>query len=112
MTFGVHADCSIYSFLDTFIRQLDVQCSSRMEASNVRCARTPASLRPPTPNVIPLDPPHNNFSAVTDPRRSLSTTMAANIPASLKAADIGRFAIRAAQVERAKPVIAYWCEYL
>ncbi|KAL1970517.1 hypothetical protein VTN77DRAFT_4161 [Rasamsonia byssochlamydoides] len=37
--------------------------------------------------------------------------MAANIPASLKAADIGRFAIRAAQVERAKPVIAYWCNY-
>lgn len=38
--------------------------------------------------------------------------MASNIPAGLKTADIGRFAIRAAQVERVKPVIAYWCEYL
>ena len=36
--------------------------------------------------------------------------MAADIPASLKSADIGRFASRAAQVERAKPIIAYWCE--
>lgn len=36
--------------------------------------------------------------------------MTSNIPASLKSADIGRFAIRAAQVERAKPVIAYWCK--
>ncbi|KAL2002615.1 hypothetical protein VTN02DRAFT_6377 [Thermoascus thermophilus] len=37
--------------------------------------------------------------------------MAANVPAKLKAADIGRFALRAAQIERAKPVIAYWCNY-
>ncbi|KAI9828640.1 MAG: hypothetical protein M1832_001743 [Thelocarpon impressellum] len=37
--------------------------------------------------------------------------MAANIPAGLKAADISRFAIRAAQVEKVKPVIAYWCNY-
>lgn len=37
--------------------------------------------------------------------------MAADIPASLKSADIGRFASRAAQVERAKPIIAYWCNY-
>lgn len=36
--------------------------------------------------------------------------MASNIPAGLKAADIGRFAVRAAQLERVKPVIAYWCE--
>lgn len=37
--------------------------------------------------------------------------MAANIPAQLKSADLGRFALRAAQVEKAKPVIAYWCKY-
>ncbi|KAI9040086.1 uncharacterized protein KD926_008649 [Aspergillus affinis] len=37
--------------------------------------------------------------------------MASNIPASLKSADIGRFAVRAAQVERVKPVIAYWCNF-
>lgn len=38
--------------------------------------------------------------------------MAAAIPASMKAADIARFAQRAGQVEKAKPVIAYWCEYV
>ncbi|MCJ1289717.1 hypothetical protein MMC34_001250 [Xylographa carneopallida] len=33
------------------------------------------------------------------------------VPAALKSADITRFAIRAAQVEKAKPPIAYWCNY-
>lgn len=37
--------------------------------------------------------------------------MAAQIPASLKEADIARFALRATQLEAAKPVIAYWCNY-
>lgn len=37
--------------------------------------------------------------------------MAAQMPASLKKLDIGRFALRAAQVESAKPAIAYWCNY-
>ncbi|PLB45119.1 DUF605-domain-containing protein [Aspergillus steynii IBT 23096] len=37
--------------------------------------------------------------------------MASNIPAGLKSADIGRFAVRAAQLERVKPVIAYWCNF-
>ncbi|KAH2544104.1 hypothetical protein KXW97_002250 [Aspergillus fumigatus] len=37
--------------------------------------------------------------------------MTSNIPASLKSADIGRFAARAAQIERVKPVVAYWCNY-
>lgn len=37
--------------------------------------------------------------------------MASNTPAGLKSADIGRFALRAAQIERAKPVVAYWCEF-
>ncbi|GAM38038.1 hypothetical protein TCE0_033f08463 [Talaromyces pinophilus] len=37
--------------------------------------------------------------------------MATTIPDSLKSADIGRFVTRAAQIERAKPVIAYWCNY-
>ncbi|PYH50039.1 uncharacterized protein BP01DRAFT_370622 [Aspergillus saccharolyticus JOP 1030-1] len=37
--------------------------------------------------------------------------MASNIPASLKSADIGRFALRAAQLERTKPVVAYWCNF-
>ncbi|KKK13527.1 hypothetical protein AOCH_005230 [Aspergillus ochraceoroseus] len=37
--------------------------------------------------------------------------MASNIPAGLKPADIGRFALRAAQLESAKPIISYWCEF-
>ncbi|EAW08382.1 uncharacterized protein ACLA_031150 [Aspergillus clavatus NRRL 1] len=37
--------------------------------------------------------------------------MTSHIPASLKSADIGRFAIRAAQIERVKPVVAYWCNF-
>ncbi|KAL2808129.1 DUF605-domain-containing protein [Aspergillus granulosus] len=37
--------------------------------------------------------------------------MASNIPAALKSADIGRFVVRAAQLEKAKPIIAYWCNY-
>ncbi|KAL8734143.1 MAG: hypothetical protein Q9166_001628 [cf. Caloplaca sp. 2 TL-2023] len=37
--------------------------------------------------------------------------MATGIPAALKSADIARFAQRAGQVEKAKPSIAYWCNY-
>ena len=36
--------------------------------------------------------------------------MATNIPAELKAADLTRFIVRAAQLESVKPVIAYWCK--
>ncbi|KAI5366293.1 Putative vacuolar protein sorting-associated protein Vta1 [Septoria linicola] len=39
--------------------------------------------------------------------------MAALLPATLKAAapDAGRFATRAAQLEKFRPIVAYWCEY-
>ncbi|SMQ50265.1 unnamed protein product [Zymoseptoria tritici ST99CH_1A5] len=39
--------------------------------------------------------------------------MAAALPAKLKAAapDVQRFATRAAQLERFKPIVSYWCEY-
>ncbi|KAL6235651.1 hypothetical protein BDW75DRAFT_134083 [Aspergillus navahoensis] len=37
--------------------------------------------------------------------------MASNIPAALRSADVGRFAMRAAQLEKAKPIIAYWCNF-
>ncbi|KAF2836224.1 DUF605-domain-containing protein [Patellaria atrata CBS 101060] len=37
--------------------------------------------------------------------------MTSNIPAKLKAVDITRFAQRAAQLEKVKPVAAYWCEF-
>ncbi|KAM3420353.1 hypothetical protein BST61_g3634 [Cercospora zeina] len=39
--------------------------------------------------------------------------MAAALPAKLKAAapDVGRFATRAAQLEKFRPIVAYWCEY-
>lgn len=35
--------------------------------------------------------------------------MANTVPASLKSADIARFAHRAAQLEKPKPAVAYWC---
>jgi vacuolar protein sorting-associated protein VTA1 len=35
--------------------------------------------------------------------------MAVNLPEKLKTPDISRFAVRAAQLEKAKPVISYWC---
>ena len=35
--------------------------------------------------------------------------MATVIPTPLRSADIARFVQRAGQVEKAKPVIAYWC---
>ncbi|PPJ61021.1 hypothetical protein CBER1_02021 [Cercospora berteroae] len=39
--------------------------------------------------------------------------MAAALPPKLKAAapDVGRFATRAAQLEKFRPIVAYWCEY-
>ncbi|KAL2076093.1 hypothetical protein VTL71DRAFT_1036 [Oculimacula yallundae] len=37
--------------------------------------------------------------------------MATQIPSTLKTADLSRFIVRASQLETAKPVIAYWCEY-
>ncbi|KAJ5742263.1 Vacuolar protein sorting-associate Vta1 N-terminal [Penicillium manginii] len=37
--------------------------------------------------------------------------MANTIPARLRSTDIGLFAIRAAQIEKTKPVIAYWCNF-
>jgi len=37
--------------------------------------------------------------------------MAASIPAPLRSADIARFAVRGAQLEKIEPPIAYWCDY-
>ncbi|KAL4983089.1 Vta1 like-domain-containing protein [Aspergillus falconensis] len=37
--------------------------------------------------------------------------MTSHIPPALKSADVGRFAVRAAQLEKAKPIIAYWCNF-
>lgn len=37
--------------------------------------------------------------------------MAAQIPAALKTADVQRFATRAAQLEKHKPIASYWLEY-
>jgi hypothetical protein len=38
-----------------------------------------------------------------------SATMTTHIPDKLKAADLMRFIVRAAQLEKVKPVMAYWC---
>ncbi|KAL4866817.1 hypothetical protein BDV12DRAFT_172308 [Aspergillus spectabilis] len=37
--------------------------------------------------------------------------MPSNIPVALKSADIGRYAVRAAQLENLKPIVAYWCNF-
>lgn len=37
--------------------------------------------------------------------------MAAQVPAALKSADVQRFANRAAQLEKYKPIVAYWLDY-
>jgi vacuolar protein sorting-associated protein VTA1 len=37
--------------------------------------------------------------------------MASPLPPPLRTAEISRFSLRAAQLEKFKPVIAYWCEY-
>ncbi|KAJ5337382.1 uncharacterized protein N7506_005404 [Penicillium brevicompactum] len=37
--------------------------------------------------------------------------MASTIPERLRSADIGRFPISAAQIEKVKPVVAYWCNF-
>jgi vacuolar protein sorting-associated protein VTA1 len=37
--------------------------------------------------------------------------MTNNIPAGLKYADIRRFAMMAAQIEKVNPVVAYWCNF-
>lgn len=36
--------------------------------------------------------------------------MASQLPAAVKAADLGRFALRASQLEKAKPIISYYCQ--
>lgn len=36
--------------------------------------------------------------------------MPPQIPAGLKPADIARFALRASQLEKIKPAVAYWCQ--
>jgi len=38
--------------------------------------------------------------------------MATHIPDNLKSADLTRFIVRAAQLEKVKPVMAYWCRKL
>lgn len=35
--------------------------------------------------------------------------MAASLPAKLKIKDITPFAVRAAQLEKYKPIVSYWC---
>ena len=37
--------------------------------------------------------------------------MADTVPAKLKSLQLASFAKRAAQLERFKPIMTYWCEY-
>lgn len=62
----------------------------------------------PAPSTLPPTSLQRTLFTIHD---NSYTAMATTIPDSLKSADIGRFVTRAAQIERAKPVIAYWCWY-
>lgn len=64
-----------------------------------RAERTASVSFTPTPSQFP-------------PNSEAVDRMATQVPASLKPAGIARFAQRAAQLEQAKPVIAYWCRDL
>lgn len=61
--------------------------------------------------------PHQSFPQTlghSTTTRTICTLvkMAANIPAGLKTADVVQYASRAAQLEKFKPVIAYWCLFI
>ncbi|KAJ2897703.1 Vacuolar protein sorting-associated protein [Zalerion maritima] len=75
--------------------------------------KTSARSIPADPRLSPLSSPlahtASYFPGIVP--SSLFLTMAATLPASLKAADLTRFAHRASQLEKFKPVVAYWCEY-
>jgi vacuolar protein sorting-associated protein VTA1 len=66
------------------------------------------------PSIFPILPISVLFtSCYISPPASLMNdwiTMATNIPAKLKTADLTRFLVRASQLETVKPVIAYWCK--
>lgn len=91
--------------------------------------------RPEDPQPLTLSPNHKNHISTlqtTNLRHLLSCShqtssicaiinyqrgppsliMAAEVPAALKAADITRFAHRASQLEKPKPILAYWCMFL
>jgi hypothetical protein len=53
-----------------------------------------------------------NTAQAPIPKQQLSGssgTMSTQVPAVVKAADLARFAMRASQLEKAKPVISYYC---
>lgn len=70
----------------------------------------------PSFNVIPLPlhrlPPTTPSIPASSQKPPIESPshMATSIPAGLRSADLGRFAVRAAQLESVKPVVAYWCE--
>ena len=49
---------------------------------------------------------------ISPPKLCNSTLiMTSTLPSALRSIDLGRFATRAAQVEKAKPAIAYWSQF-
>jgi hypothetical protein len=62
-----------------------------------------------TIRVNTLCPSYLRYEITHQIESSSAHPMAASIPPSLKAADISRFAQRAAQLEIVKPIIAYYC---
>lgn len=59
--------------------------------------------------LLQTSPESISYATTTTTLLKYTQATMATIPDSLKTADIARFVTRATQVERAKPVVAYWC---
>jgi hypothetical protein len=70
-------------------------------------ARTPLCSKPSACNRLI---PQLRLSFHSQPR-GLTTTMADAIPTKLKGLQLAPFAKRAAQLEKFKPIVTYWCMY-
>lgn len=110
-----YSSSRIYERHDVYDFQWNCNGSTYRYISKLGCS--PHALLGRTSSVDKSNPtPAPSTSPPTSLQRTLFTihdnsytAMATTIPDSLKSADIGRFVTRAAQIERAKPVIAYWC---
>jgi hypothetical protein len=87
------------SLLGDFSSTLERQLPS----PSIEISSAPARHRQPHINVVLLA--NSLFLLLC----TSSAIMATHIPDKLKAADLMRFIVRAAQLEKVKPVMAYWC---
>jgi hypothetical protein len=65
--------------------------------------------RAPTHPQLPRTTTNYSLPTTSDPD---PPNMADSVPTKLKAAQITPFAKRAAQLERFKPIVTYWCKFI